>query len=328
MDCSLPGSSVHGILQVKVLEWVALPSSRGISWPKDQTHISCITGRFFTAEPPRKPSPKPTYKVILPLVWAASRQLFLVEKVTWDCTGWNNEEEKEDSVGRKDEERAGGVEVTKERKRETHTPENENFTPASPCFPAKPVKNPGLSLKLTSNNFQQNQYWLKPSWEESGGTAGLSVYCLLQSRETEKHREFSTRRVNGIGDRSPTPTWGGYGGWRSEIWGWVPETLIISPECPPFLNLIICCPESLTYCCLHPRQMAGVFTPDIISHATQRGWRETVPTFPQSRHLSLKGDVGLDWELLILDHPAGNSLPYSMDSAFQVCSREKVHLDF
>ena len=54
----------------------------------------------------------------------------------------------------------------------------------------------------------------------------------------------------------------------------------------------------------------------------QRGWRETVPTFPQSRYLSLQGDVGLDWELLIPDHPAGNSLPYSMDSAFQVCSRE------
>ena len=68
--------------------------------------------------------------------------------------------------------------------------------------------------------------------------------------------------------------------------------------------------------------MAGVFTPDIFSHATQRGWRETVPTFPQSRHLSLQGDVGLDWELLVLDHPAGNLLPYSMDSALQVCSRE------
>lgn len=61
-------------------------------------------------------------------------------------------------LGRKDEERAGGVEVTEERKRETHTPENENLTPVSPCFPAKPVKNPGLSLKLTSNNFQRNQY--------------------------------------------------------------------------------------------------------------------------------------------------------------------------
>ena len=68
-------------------------------------------------------------------------------------------------LGKKDEERAGGVGVTEERKRERHSNnmikpsrENENFTPASPCFPAKPVKNPGLSLKLTSSNFQQNQY--------------------------------------------------------------------------------------------------------------------------------------------------------------------------
>ena len=35
MDCSLPGSSVHRILQARILEWVALPSSRGSSWPKD-----------------------------------------------------------------------------------------------------------------------------------------------------------------------------------------------------------------------------------------------------------------------------------------------------
>ena len=38
-DCSLPGSSVHGILQARVLEWVAMPSSRGSSWPKDQVHV-------------------------------------------------------------------------------------------------------------------------------------------------------------------------------------------------------------------------------------------------------------------------------------------------
>ena len=40
MDCSLPGSSVHGILQARILEWVAMPSSRGSSWPRDWTHIS------------------------------------------------------------------------------------------------------------------------------------------------------------------------------------------------------------------------------------------------------------------------------------------------
>ena len=43
MDCSLPGSSVHGILQARRLEWVATPSSRGSSWPKDRTDISNIS---------------------------------------------------------------------------------------------------------------------------------------------------------------------------------------------------------------------------------------------------------------------------------------------
>ena len=47
MDCSLPGSSVHAILQVRILEWVAISFSRGSSWPRDQTWVSCIAGRFF-----------------------------------------------------------------------------------------------------------------------------------------------------------------------------------------------------------------------------------------------------------------------------------------
>ena len=43
MDCSPPGFSVHGILQARILEWVAISFSRGSSQPKDQTHISCIS---------------------------------------------------------------------------------------------------------------------------------------------------------------------------------------------------------------------------------------------------------------------------------------------
>ena len=43
MDCSLPGSSVHGISQAKILEWVAISSSRGSSQSRDQTHIFCIS---------------------------------------------------------------------------------------------------------------------------------------------------------------------------------------------------------------------------------------------------------------------------------------------
>ena len=46
-DCSPPGTPVHGILQAR-MEWVALPFSRGFSWPRDRTWVSCIAGRFFT----------------------------------------------------------------------------------------------------------------------------------------------------------------------------------------------------------------------------------------------------------------------------------------
>ena len=48
MDCSLPGPSVHGIFQARVLEWVTIPFSRGSSWPRDLTWVSHIAGRHFT----------------------------------------------------------------------------------------------------------------------------------------------------------------------------------------------------------------------------------------------------------------------------------------
>ena len=47
MDCSLPGSSLHGILQARALEWGAIAFSRGSSWPRDRTQVSCIQGRCF-----------------------------------------------------------------------------------------------------------------------------------------------------------------------------------------------------------------------------------------------------------------------------------------
>ena len=43
MDCSPPGSSVHGILQARIPEWVAMPSSRGSSGPRDRTCVSCVS---------------------------------------------------------------------------------------------------------------------------------------------------------------------------------------------------------------------------------------------------------------------------------------------
>ena len=60
MDCSLPGSSVHRILQARILEWTAMPSSRGSSWPRDRTCISYISLLHWQADslplaPPGKP---------------------------------------------------------------------------------------------------------------------------------------------------------------------------------------------------------------------------------------------------------------------------------
>ena len=48
VDCSPPGFSVHGILQTRILEWVAIPFSRGSSRPRDRAWVSRIAGRFFT----------------------------------------------------------------------------------------------------------------------------------------------------------------------------------------------------------------------------------------------------------------------------------------
>ena len=48
IDYSPPGSFVPGILQARILEWVAIPLSRGSSWPRDWTQLSYMAGRFFT----------------------------------------------------------------------------------------------------------------------------------------------------------------------------------------------------------------------------------------------------------------------------------------
>ena len=48
MDCSLSGSSVHGIFQARVLEWIAISFFRGSSWPRNRTQVSRFAGRCFT----------------------------------------------------------------------------------------------------------------------------------------------------------------------------------------------------------------------------------------------------------------------------------------
>ena len=71
-----PGSCVHGISQARILEWVAVPSSRGSSQPRDQTWVSCIAGEFFTIWASReaqrgyrvKPNKNKVYKKAYPTI--------------------------------------------------------------------------------------------------------------------------------------------------------------------------------------------------------------------------------------------------------------------
>ena len=75
MDCSPPGTSVHGILQARILEWVAIPFSRGSSPPRDWTWVSwnsCIAGRFFTIWATREGPKAGAYSIILSLCVCAN----------------------------------------------------------------------------------------------------------------------------------------------------------------------------------------------------------------------------------------------------------------
>ena len=65
MVCKLPGSSVHGILQERLLEKVSIPFSRDCSWPRDRTQVSYIAGRFFIVWAIREPTQWVSYSVQL-----------------------------------------------------------------------------------------------------------------------------------------------------------------------------------------------------------------------------------------------------------------------
>ena len=57
MDCTTPGASIHRVLQARILEWVAMPSSRDLHHPGTEPGSPVLTGRFFTTEPPRMVAP-------------------------------------------------------------------------------------------------------------------------------------------------------------------------------------------------------------------------------------------------------------------------------
>ena len=73
---SLPGSSIHGIFPARILEWIAIPFSRGTSWPGAWTWVSCITGRVFTVCATREPSS------------AAGSCYFFICLLEWPQSSW------------------------------------------------------------------------------------------------------------------------------------------------------------------------------------------------------------------------------------------------
>ena len=94
MDCSPAGSSVHGILLARILEWVVMPSSRGSSQPRDQTRVYHIAGGFFTIWTTRAYIHiQNVLAIILPQSWCSisiiisyvviKRKLRAVQETTW-----------------------------------------------------------------------------------------------------------------------------------------------------------------------------------------------------------------------------------------------------
>ena len=70
LDRSPPASSVHGILQARILEWTAVPFSRGSSQPRDWTQVSHVAGRLFTVWATRKAHLLSIYYVLRPVLYA------------------------------------------------------------------------------------------------------------------------------------------------------------------------------------------------------------------------------------------------------------------
>jgi len=97
---TLPVSSVHGILQARILEWVAISFSRGTSWPRDQTQVCCIAGTSFTISVTKK---APIYSIVS-LNYELFGEIFYVYNLYMEVTHFNtcfNGYYAKDSAGKK-----------------------------------------------------------------------------------------------------------------------------------------------------------------------------------------------------------------------------------
>ena len=101
---SLPGSSVHGIFQARILEWVAISFSRRSSWPRDFTQVSCVVGRCFTVWVTREVSHndynttmgcRASSYIFLPIIYGTFFYPYPVAIVTAPVCWWRNGDTKQ-----------------------------------------------------------------------------------------------------------------------------------------------------------------------------------------------------------------------------------------
>ena len=103
MDYSLPGFSVPGILQARILEWVAISFSRGSSQPRNQTWVSCIAGRFFTDWATWETLGRTDAEAEAPVLWLPDSKNWLTGKDPDAGKDWRQEEKwttEDEMVGR------------------------------------------------------------------------------------------------------------------------------------------------------------------------------------------------------------------------------------
>ena len=90
MNCSPPGSSIHGILQARILEWVAISFSKGTSQPRDRTRVSHIAGRCFYPMSHRGKIPWKRKRLPTPVFWPKEFRGLYSPWVTKSRTRLNN----------------------------------------------------------------------------------------------------------------------------------------------------------------------------------------------------------------------------------------------
>ena len=88
MDCSPLGSSVHGIFQARILEWVAISFSRGSSRPRDWTQVSALQADTLTSEPPGKPRCNTSPLQTQPWITSAQNTVCMLSSVWLFVTLW------------------------------------------------------------------------------------------------------------------------------------------------------------------------------------------------------------------------------------------------